>query len=45
MEIKYIMYNVQDYRVLFARLYVGAENLLACGKHLHDRVISLRHEV
>ena len=40
------MYNAQDYRVLyitlFARLYVTIVISPTCGKHLHDRIISLR---
>jgi hypothetical protein len=30
---------------LFARLYVRVDILLTCGKHVHDRIISLREEV
>jgi hypothetical protein len=44
------MYNVQDYSVLYNNkllvlLYDRFGFLLACGKHLHDRIISLRAEV
>jgi hypothetical protein len=39
-------YNVQDYSVLYneASLYVRADNLLTCRKHVHHRIISLRGE-
>ena len=30
---------------LFAWLYVRVDILLTCGKHLHDRIISLRGEI
>jgi|JYMV01.1.fsa_nt_gi hypothetical protein len=51
MKIKYIMYNVQDYNVvyiitLFARLYVrGVGILLTRENHMHDSIISLTGKV
>ena len=47
-KIKYIMYNVQDYIILFAAhsaIYVRVGILLTYEKHLHDRIISLRGEI
>ena len=40
-----IMHNVQDMLLkitLFVRLYVMVGILLTCGKHLHNRTISLQ---
>jgi len=38
-------YNFQDYRVLYnntlCRLYESVGILLTCGKHFHDRIVSL----
>ena len=31
--------------MLFARLYVMIDNLLTCGKYLHDRITSLREDI
>jgi len=49
LNIKYIMYKVQDYSVLYnnvARPVIcNVGILLACWKHLHDCIISLRWEV
>jgi hypothetical protein len=50
MKIKHIMYNVQDYSVLYnsAVLLVMREGwhfTYTHGKHFHDRIISLRGEV
>jgi hypothetical protein len=48
-QIKYIIYNVQDYCVLYktllARLYMRLGILLTCRKHLHDCIISVRVDV
>jgi hypothetical protein len=48
-KIKYIIYNDQDYAffiiTLFARLYIRIVILRICGKHLNDRIISLRGDV
>ena len=38
-------YNYGFIITLFVRLYVRVGILLTCGKHLHDRIISLRGEV
>ena len=50
MKIKHIMYNVQDYSVLYnsAVLLVMREGwhfTYTHGKHFHDRIMSLRGEV
>jgi hypothetical protein len=43
------MFNLQDYSVLyatiFARLFVGVDFSLTCGKSLHDCIISWRRKV
>ena len=48
---KKLIYNVQNddstfiTTTLLAWLYARVDILLACGKHLHDRIISLREDV
>ena len=49
-KIKYILNKVQDSKVLFNNiltqlLYVRVRIYFTCGRHLHDRSISLRGEV
>jgi hypothetical protein len=46
---KKLIYYVQNYDSTFmttmlAWLYTRVDLLLACGKHLHDRIISLRED-
>ena len=43
-KIKYIMHNVQDYLALFI-FESWHFTHMTCGKHLHDRIISLSGEV
>ena len=44
--ITFIMFKVIAFLILlFAPLYVRVDNLLTCGKHLHDCIISLREEI
>ena len=42
-----IMFKVISFFIikLFAMLYERVDILLTCGKHLHDRIISLRGEI
>ena len=47
MKIKYILYNGQDYSVLYNSVVrpVRVGTKLTCGKHLRDRIIILRREL
>jgi len=49
-KIKYIMYNFKDNSFIHnntvcVAICARVDILLTCGKHLHDRIVSLRGEV
>jgi hypothetical protein len=43
------MHNVQDYNILYnnavLQIVYGGSNFMQCGKHLHERIISLQEEI